>query len=223
MLWGAIVNPPMPEALAAIQSDAMVQVSEGDWLVFQPADGAAETGYIFYPGGRVDSRAYAPYARSLAEAGYLVIIPNMPLHLAVLDANEAENVIKAYPDVQRWVLGGHSLGGAMAAGYAAQHPQQVSGLVLLASYPAASSSLVESGLPVLSIFAEHDGLATAEKIDAARPLLPANTRYIEIAGGNHAQFGWYGTQSGDGVANIAHSDQHIQTLQATLDFLQALP
>jgi dienelactone hydrolase len=140
----------------------------------------------------------------------------------VFSPDLAEKVMQAYPEIDTWVVGGHSLGGAMAANYAAKNPGQVDGLVLLASYPAESGSLAGSDVDVISIYGSEDGLATGDKIDASRPLLPQNTRFVEIVGGNHAQFGWYGPQNGDGEASIERIDQQKQAVEAITSFLSGL-
>jgi pimeloyl-ACP methyl ester carboxylesterase len=220
--WGLIIPKPMPEALAAMQTDSQVTVTSEPWLVFQPTDQIPTTGLIIYPGGRVDPRAYAPIARSIAAQGYLVVIVPMPLNLAVFGANRAASVIQAYPDIQHWVIGGHSLGGSMAALYADKHRDQINGLALWASYPASSSNLSDSNIKVTSIYGTQDGLATKDKIDASRELLPADTTWIPIEGGNHGQFGWYGEQPGDNPATISRLDQQAQIVQATLDLLKSV-
>jgi hypothetical protein len=222
LAWGLIIPKPMPEALIALQSDSEVTVTTEPWLVFQPTNQVPTTGLIIYPGGRVDPRAYAPIAHSIAAQGYLVVIVPMPLNLAVFGANRAESVIQSYPDIQNWVIGGHSLGGSMAALYADKHRDQINGLVLWASYPASSNDLSDSNTKVISIFGTQDGLATKDKIDASRVLLPADTTWVPIEGGNHGQFGWYGDQPGDNPATISRQDQQSQIIQATLDFLKSM-
>ena len=222
VLWGETPAQPMPEALAALQSDAQVTVTLGQWLVFTPATSQPTTGFIIYPGGRVDYRAYAPAAHQIAAQGYLVVIARMPLNLAVLGVNTAQEVQSAYPQIQHWAIGGHSLGGAMAATYAKTHPGAVQGLALWAAYPASSADLSQTTLRVVSIFGSLDGLATSEKIDASRPLLPADTTWVNISGGNHAQFGWYGKQAGDNPASISRSEQQAQVVAATLEMLKSL-
>jgi len=222
VLWGETPAPPMPEALAALQPDAQVTVSTGQWLVFAPTAAQPTTGFIFYPGGRVDYRAYAPAARQIAAQGYLVAIVRMPLNLAVFNPDAAAGVIAEFPKIQRWAVGGHSLGGAMAANYARSHPGEVQGLALWAAYPATSDDLSSSGLRVASIYGTLDGLANGEKIDASRPLLPADTTWVPITGGNHAQFGWYGDQNGDKPAAISRADQQAQVAAATLSLLEDL-
>jgi pimeloyl-ACP methyl ester carboxylesterase len=220
VVWGETPARPMPEAMLALQSDEQVEVTAGDWLIFTPQNQAASTGLIFYPGGRVDYRAYAPLAHALAQQGILVIIPRMPLNLAVFGAEKAAEVLQTYPTIKYWYIGGHSLGGSMAAHFLNQHRDQFTGLIFLASYPATSDDLSDYSGKVLSISASYDGLATPDKIAASRSLLPQDAKFFEIHGGNHAQFGWYGAQSGDLTAAISRTDQQEQTIQQILIFLQ---
>jgi pimeloyl-ACP methyl ester carboxylesterase len=223
ILWGLTPSGPMPEAQAAMQSQAGMTVVTSPWLEFAPEGQQPATGLIFYPGGHVDYRAYAPLARAIAERGYLVVIPPMPLSLAVLSPEAAQAVMAAHPEINTWAVGGHSLGGAMAANFAWKYPGAVQGLVLVAAYPAQDNSLAMAPIQVISIYASEDGLATKTKIDASRSLLPADTIWEPIAGGNHAQFGWYGDQPGDGLAQITRDQQQAQMVDAVNTFLAALP
>lgn len=213
---------PEQVALDALVSDEVVTVDEGDWLIFEPVESAAETGLIFYPGGYVDPRAYAPAAREIAAAGYLVVVPTMPLNLAVLGANTAADIIEAYPEINQWAIGGHSLGGAMAAQFAANNPEIIDGLVLWASYPAGNNDLSQSDLQVVSIYGTADGVSEPETVEASRARLPAATEWVPIPGGNHAQFGWYGPQNGDLAPQIDHLEQQAITVDATVTLLEAL-
>ncbi len=221
VLWANNPLPPMPQALVALESDAqvVVQADQGK-ILFSPRSAVPDTAIILYPGGRVDFRAYAPLAKEIAAHGYWVFLVKMPLNLAFFNPNAAEGLIAAYPQIVHWAIGGHSLGGAMAANYAKKHPTKLDGLVLWASYPANSDDLSETNLAVLSIYATHDNLATPEKIEASRPLLPPSTQWVAIEGGNHAQFGWYGDQPGDGIATIDRQAQQEQILAATVRFLE---
>ena len=218
-LWASAASEPMPEALAALESDERVLVETAPWLVFWPVDQEPTTGLILYPGGRVDPRAYAPAARALAEEGHLVVIVPMPLNLAFFAPGRAADVMTAFPGVENWAVGGHSLGGAMAASYAHSNPEAVHGLVLWASYPAGSDDLSGYQLAVSSIYGTQDGLATGDEIAASRSLLPPDAQWTAIEGGNHAQFGWYGPQSGDNVATISREEQQAQIVAATLQLL----
>ncbi len=221
VIWGSTPLGPMPEALTTLDSGPEVTVTTERWLTFTPTE-AVTTGLILYPGGRVDPRAYAPTARAIAEEGVLVVIVPMPLNLAVLAPNRAQAVMDAHPEIDTWAIGGHSLGGAMAARFTDEHPERIDGLVLWASYPAEGNSLADQdSLAVVSIYASEDGLATLEEIEASRPLLPPQTQWVEIAGGNHAQFGWYGPQGGDGLAEISRKVQQYLVVEATLDRLDS--
>ncbi|HBX67968.1 MAG TPA: alpha/beta hydrolase [Chloroflexi bacterium] len=217
-LWASHPAPVMPEALPSLESDALVRVQTDPWLEFIPEGPNPTTGLIFYPGGLVQAEAYAPAARTIAEAGYLVVITPMPLNLAVLDVNAATEVIAAHPEIKHWAIGGHSLGGSMAAAFADGNPQ-IEGLALWASYPAGSNDLSGQSLAVTSIYGTQDGVAIPETVLAAQPLLPADTVWVPIEGGNHAQFGWYGPQKGDNPATISREAQQAQVVAATLEVL----
>lgn len=221
VVWGETPLPASPAALSSMQSSHLFSVeTKNDWLVFKPEIAGVSTGFVFYPGGRVDYRAYAPILGAIAARGYLVVLVPMPLNLAVFGADRAQAVITAYPDIKHWAIGGHSLGGSMAAQFTVNHPELISGLVFWASYPA--SSMVDFSKPVLSISASSDRLATPAKIDESRGLLPASTQFVVIEGGNHAQFGSYGSQPGDGEATISAEIQWTQIIGATTALLQKI-
>lgn len=219
-LWLTNLVDPMPETASAMVSDDSIGVDTDSWLTFTPAQ-PSTTGFIFYPGGRVPAQAYAAPVRALAEAGYTSIIAPMPFGLAVIDPNAADGVIAAHPEIERWVIGGHSLGGAMAAQYAAGH-EAIDGLALWAAYPPGDTDLSQSGLLATSIYATEDGLTTSDEIDASRGQLPPDTAWVEVDGGNHGQFGWYGDQAGDGVATITREHQQDRVVAATLELLEAV-
>jgi hypothetical protein len=222
VIWASASLQPMPEALAALQSDNLVQVQTVPWLEFRPLDKSPDTGVIFYPGGKVDPRAYAPPMHRLASQGYLAVIVPMPLNLAVFAPGKASQVMADYPEIKYWIIGGHSLGGSMAAHFVKQNPTRLAGLFFWAAYPASSDDLSQQNLKLVSISGSLDGLATKDKIDASRVLLPADTNWIVIEGGNHAQFGWYGDQPGDNPAEITREEQQNIALQAVLDLLKTV-
>ena len=223
VVWSSAALGPTPEALAALESTSSVKIiSTPSWITFQPSTQPANVGLIFYPGGKVEFRSYAPALRQIAEAGYLVVLPNMPLNMAVFDPDKASAIIKAFPSVMNWVMGGHSLGGTMAAMYAAAHPDQIKGLVLWAAYPSSTDNLHDKGVKVLMVFGTLDGLVTQSKLDAARMLLPFDTSWVPIPGGDHAQFGDYGPQPGDNPATVSAFDQQMAAVKATVKFLKNL-
>ncbi len=219
-IWARSATP-MEEALPALQSDAAVNVDSSRWYEFTPVDANPVVGLIFYPGGRVEPRSYAPFMRQIAEAGYYAVIVPMPLNHAVFSPNKAAEVIAAHPEITKWVIGGHSLGGAMAALYTDSHSDQIDGLVLWASYPADANSLADQpDLAVASIYGTMDGLISQNDIDQSKPLLPTSAQFVPIEGGNHAQFGWYGNQAGDSMATISRDEQMARTVAATVAVLE---
>ncbi|MCJ7657798.1 MAG: alpha/beta hydrolase [Anaerolineales bacterium] len=214
-IWAYTPLGPMPEAISAMGSTSEVIVEEYTWLVFQPVDTPINTGLVIYPGGRVDPRSYAPAAKQLAEDGFLVVIVPMPFNLAIFGWQKAGEVIENFPEIDHWVVAGHSLGGSMAARYAIRKPADVDGLVLWAAYPASSDDLSNSHLITMSIYGTNDGLITEQDITNSSLLLPENTSWVAIDGGNHAQFGWYGDQAGDNPASISREKQQQRIIEST--------
>lgn len=221
VVWAANPLGPEEQALAALEAGADVTVSTGDSIIFQPTGIEPETGMIFYPGGRVDYRSYAAVLHEIAEQGFVVVLVPAPLNLMVFDPNAAGTIIPQFPQIGHWAVGGHSLGGVMAAQYAGSHTDKVQGLVLWASYPASNNDLSDSGLKVLSIYGTLD-MGGVEPFQASRALLPTDTTWLVIEGGNHAQFGDYGFQPGDNPATVSAADQQTQVVNATVDFLDSL-
>lgn len=216
--WASDKAVATETALTALNSDEQVFVSaENGWVIFHPAgDARPETGFIFYPGGKVDYRAYSPVLKLIAAQGYFVVVTPAPLNLAFFDVNAAERIEAAHPEIQNWFVGGHSLGGVAASSYAATHPE-IKGVVFWASYPA-DDSLKTNGTKVISIYGTNDGLAGEGKIDESKALLPVDAEFVAIEGGNHAQFGSYGPQAGDNEATISPEEQWTQVAEATAGF-----
>lgn len=208
-------------ALDALQSGSGVVVEQSATRIeLRPTGPPDPTGLIFYPGAKVDARAYAAILRPIAEAGHLVVIVKMPFGVALLDADAASRVIADEPEVERWVVAGHSLGGTAAARYASGHPDTVDGLVLWASYPA--DDLSGDDLAVLSVSGTADGLTTPDDVEASRADLPPDTEFVAVEGAVHAQFGDYGTQRRDGTPTVSRARAQRAITTATLAFLDQL-
>lgn len=212
-------------ALAAMQSDARVTVSESATEIVMTPAHADGTAVFFQPGAFVDARAYAAVLRPIAEAGHTVVLPKQPLGIAFLAVGAYEDARSRFASITRWVVGGHSLGGTVAAMEAdagdADAKAPAVGLLLYASYPAndISGSLTAA---VLSISGSADGLATPEKIDASRADLPSDAQFVQIRGASHAQFGSYGPQAGDGTPTISDADARRQISAASVAFVDGL-
>ena len=209
-------------ALAATESNSQVTVERGDAaLAFRPVEGMGDTGFIFYPGGKVEYEAYAPLMQQMAQRGIFCVLVEMPFELAILEKSAAGVYPADYPEITNWVIGGHDMGGRMAASYAAKNAESLSGLVLLGAY--SSKDLTQSCLPVLSITAELDTVVDENKMERNRENLPEDTLEKTIAGGNHSGFGDYGLQEKDTQATITAAQQQEQTAQIIADWIAALP
>lgn len=199
-------------AFAALENT--YELSE-DVLVFEPEN--AHAGLIFYPGGKVEYTAYAPLMRACAEEGILCVLVKMPFNLAVLDVNAAEGITEQFPEIENWYIGGHSLGGSMAAGFLAENLSRFKGLILLGSY--STYDLSKAEISVLSLYGSEDTVLNREKYDENLTNLPNNFTEVVIEGGCHAYFGIYGTQKGDGVPKISNEEQIEYTAEAIAQFV----
>lgn len=215
--------PLLPEASAALKSTALVAYSEANgWLTYTPVGTEHDTGLIFYPGGRVPPAGYGPAAQAIAGQGFLVVIVPMPLNLAVFGIERASDVIAAHPEIRHWAIGGHSLGGAMAAQYVANHPGAVQGLLFWASYAAGDLS-GQTQLKVMSVYGSLEtGKPTFISATAKAHVPAASATYVEIPGGNHEQFGYYTGQPNDPPAQIARQEQQFQAAAAAMRLLQSI-
>lgn len=218
LVWyAASYYPASKEAQAALNGTDTVQVSSLDsasgWLFDGPG---TEDALMFYPGALVDPAAYAPLMEQIAASGVDCILIDMPWNMAVLDMNAADAVMND-PSLQysNWSIGGHSLGAAMSASYAASHPE-LSSLVLLAGY---STAELPEQLQVLSIYGSEDGVLNQEAMLSNAANLPQDAMVIELEGANHAGFGEYGPQKGDHAASISSADQQAQTADLVTDMI----
>ena len=187
-----------------------VAVSDGDsWIAV--GDPGADAALVFYPGAKVEPAAYVPLATKLAERDVFVVIVKMPLGFAFFDINAANSVMEAYPNVGRWWVGGHSLGGAMAASYAEKNVEKLEGVALLGAF--GSQGLAATGLDVEVVYGSADGVVNRDSLKKCTDTLPAGSVCV-IEGGNHAGFGDYGVQSGDGEATISPDEQQERAAEA---------
>ena len=199
------------QAVAAIETTQAVEIRQAAGRIdFVPRE--AQAGLIFYPGAKVEFTAYAPLMHACAERGVLCVLLEMPGNLAVLDYNAADGIAEDYPEIDRWYVGGHSLGGNIAATYAAHHADALAGLVLLAAY--STDDLTGTQLQTLSVYGTEDGVLNRDRYEKYRENLPADTVEVVIEGGCHSYFGSYGMQQGDGAPSVTRDAQIRQTVDA---------
>ena len=200
-------------AAEALKTDEVsVEKTEYGWFFDGPSE---DTALVFYPGGKVEETAYAPLLHSLAAAGMDVCLAKMPFRLAVLDRNAAKDIIEQY-GYEKWYIGGHSLGGVMAADFAVRHSDLLEGIILLAAYPVKK---IPSQLSELLLVGSLDQVINMDKVAEGRQYAPEYYEEYMIEGGNHAQFGFYGRQKGDGIASITPQLQIQETIGYITDFI----
>lgn len=183
-------------------------------IAFEPENPTA--GLIFYQGGKVEHEAYYPLMQKCAENGILCVVVKMPFRLAVFGVNKADRVCEKYPEIKSWYMCGHSLGGSMAASYLSKHENDFKGIILLASY---STAELKDSHRVLSIYGSCDKVLNLEKYEENKANLPNGFAEYIIDGGNHAYFGMYGEQKGDGAATISNTEQIIITADLIISFI----
>lgn len=187
----------------------LISLSEFDhYYSITPLCYEMDRAFIFYPGGLVEPNSYIPFAYRLAqELNIAVFILKMPFNLALLAGNRVELILEDYSYINTWYLGGHSLGGVVAASYINKNPEVFHALLLLASYPMKDKSLKTLPIPVLSMSGSEDGIIDRVKLRESLELLPPHSRFVEIEGANHSQFGSYGMQRGDMDPLISEEEQ----------------
>jgi len=206
-----------------------VRVTEpqGAWL-FAPTGKTEAVSLVLCPGGGVDPLAYAPLARRVAESGFRAFVVRFePPRGRTVEEMKRDGValLKALLNggtvtEGRAVVAGHSLGGAIAARFAREHPGLVTGLGLAGTTHPRDFDLSGFKGPVTKIYGTLDGVAPPVPTLKNRALLPAHTRWVSVEGGNHAQFGWYGAQPGDRSAAISRQEQQAILLRELIALLK---
>lgn len=192
-------------ALEVLAQDSTIK--EQDNLTILSPSYPTDTAIIFYPGAKVEAEAYLLLLDQIRQTGVTCILVHMPFHMAVFDANAAEEVMVQFPEYQHWYMAGHSMGGAMASQFAADHPDEVDGLILLGAY-------------LYGDYPEEDTLTIYGSLNqSVEDHIDYTENIVEIEGGNHAQFGNYGPQKGDLPATISAEEQQKQTVEAIEAFL----
>ena len=204
------------EAFVPVNS-ASVEIKKHDnnTVVYLPEK--PTSGFIFYPGGKVEYTAYEPLMKELASEGVLCVLIEMPFNLAILDTAAADGFIDMYPEIEEWYIGGHSLGGSAASMYLEDNHEAFEGLVLLGSY--STSDLSNYDIDVLSIYGSEDKVMNYENYEEYLVNLPEDSEELIIEGGCHAYFGMYGDQEGDGNPTITNEEQIQITAKKIVDFI----
>jgi hypothetical protein len=222
-IYVSIYNHATDNAVSYMSDSILSEVKDEDeYVTFQPkVDKVTQinkSGIIFYPGGKVEYKAYAPILRNLSDLGIASVLVKMPFNLAVFNVNGAKGKSSLFPKIENWYIAGHSLGGAMACSYLEKNYTDYKGLILMGSY--STVDLSKTGLSTLSLLAENDQVMNKEKYESNKKYLPNLTEYT-ISGGIHSYFGDYGVQSGDGTPSISLEEQQNQIVLTISTFVRA--
>jgi len=218
-IWVNITYSPNDMALNHTVSTENVDViKEAFGLSFIPVDKKNTSAIIFYPGAKVEPKSYSPLAFKLAEKGYMTIIVEMPLNLAVLDPDRGKEIMRYYEGVEQWYIGGHSLGGAMAGNFAHEYNQLIAGVFFLGAYPV--KDLSADALDVLLVNGSLDTIINKERLKAAENLIPKDSTNKMIQGANHSQFGSYGLQKKDQQGEISFEKQQKKTIELIVGLIE---
>ena len=173
-----------------------------------------DTALIFYPGAKIEYTSYLPLLTQIANNNIDCFLVEMPFNLAIFGKNSADDIIDNY-NYTNYYISGHSLGGSIASQYV-HETNKTNGLILFESYP---TDKIDK--PVLSIYGSEDKVLNKEKYYKSKVFMENLTERV-IKGGNHAQVGNYGNQTGDGAATISPSQQQKESVDAVLEFLKSI-
>lgn len=226
MLWIANSYRTRGVPEGTLRSSQTVSVGDGAAVLeFLPTPPDGKPAVIFICGSGVSARAYAPLLRPIAEAGNAVFVVKLPYRFAPLASHKqatvkrALDILAAHPEISHWVVSGHSLGGALACRVAQSDPKAFSAMVLVGTTHPKQDDLSSLPMPVTKVYASNDGVAPPDRTLSNKRLLPKDTQWVEIKGGNHSQFGYYGHQLLDGKATISRETQQTATRSALLEAL----
>ena len=201
--------PDMRDGINELNLDGIEIIDDFDqisFLVDQP-----KKNIVIIPGGKVKPESYQYLAANLARSGYDVTIVKTLFNVAILTPNYGARFLKDGIDN---VVIGHSLGGTVGSIFS-EGDLRVSHIIFLASYPISRVSDKD----VLVITGELDLVLDHERLFESQELMGDNAEKVEIEGGNHAQFGWYGPQKGDGVALIDTKTQQDLVINLIIQFI----
>lgn len=217
------VDPTLLES-----SEAITVVDSESCLAFLPTHIRHDTAVIFLCGAGIAAEAYAPLLHPIANAGYAVHVVRLPLRFAPTESHKKEAIDRAtqliqnHPETSRWIIAGHSLGAALSCRIVKAKVPGIAGVVLLGTTHPKQDDLSWCLLPVTKVYATNDRIAPPEVVLANKRLLPANSKWVEIKGGNHSQFGHYGHQLFDGTPTISRSEQQQMVRSALLTALDSV-
>lgn len=176
----------------------------------------SNVGFIFYSGGKVSNEAYS-YLGELANHDINVFIPKLYQNIAFFNKNIAKKIINENPQIEKWYVGGHSLGGVVSIMFASENVDIVDGVILFASYP--SKDISDLGIEAISFYGSNDAILPIDEANEKSLFLPNDSKIVIIEDGNHSFFGNYGHQKGDNISNISNLTQQDIIIENIIQYL----
>ena len=216
LIYFVIHYHAMSEVNAYLEDDNEVKVSDTSNYYFFDNLVNSDKALIFYGGAKVEEKSYAPMMSKIAHQGIDVFIVKMPLRFPLFNPMKAESVYKANNNYQEVYMMGHSLGGVCASRVLNNTSNEYKGIIFLASY---SDKPMNNKYKALSIYGSEDKVINLNAYSNNISHFP--TGYVEhvIEGANHANYGYYGNQKGDGKATITREAQIDQTVSYVSKFI----
>lgn len=221
MIWniGTYQSRNLPKDTFDNSNNVLVEET-GDQIIFKSTEKIKSLEVIFFQGGLVDPKAYAPLCRQLAESGFTTHLIKTPFRLPLYGYQKISELFNF--EQGNYVIGGHSQGGKMAAQFVFENPELLKGIFLLGTSHPKDIDLSNLNIPALKLYGENDGLASVEEVLANESKLPAGSKSVLIKGGNHSQFGYLGTLLTDNHASISLEKQQELTIQNLVAFLKGI-
>ncbi|MTI29801.1 alpha/beta family hydrolase [Xanthovirga aplysinae] len=207
--WSTYQSRNLPKDIFS-ENDQISVTENKDEIIFKPNFTQNTSEVIFFQGGLTDPKAYAPLCRKIAENGFTCHLIKMAWRLPQYDYQKVSKLFDLRS--RKYIIGGHSQGGKMAAQFVYENPSSMTGLFLMGTSHPRDINLSNLSIPTLKVYAEKDGLASIPEVLEYEEKLPKNSTLILIKGGNHSQFGYLGKLFMDNSADISLENQQKETL-----------
>lgn len=182
--------------------------------------GDSGVGFIIFTGAKMDEKSYAYIAELLHKEGHTVVLPKFMFHMSSTGTNRGIEIMESNPEIEKWFLIGHSIGGMPISRIAVQKPANLQGLAFLASY--VSTDLSELDVSAIHIMASNDNFySEKQRAEERLDYLPKNSTVITIEGASHQGFGAYDSWGDRGGATLPWKEQQKQAVRMMLDFFDA--
>ncbi len=203
-----------------LNSDIVSIKETDDQITFKSDTTKNEIEIIFFQGGLTDPKAYTPLCKKLAENGFTCHLIKMNWRLPQYDYQKISKLFDLKKG--KYIIGGHSQGGKMAAQFVYENPDLMKGLFLMGTSHPRDIDLSNQKIPCIKLYAENDGLASVGEVMENKKKLPLHAKLVLIKGGNHSQFGYLGKLLMDSSADISIEEQQLQTFDNLINYMNEI-